>query len=62
MDLPKSKNGYCPVCRRKLKSKESIERGIGPKCEHRLLHAKDGGNQQLALNMFSNTHDVRYKR
>lgn len=62
MELPKSQNGYCPVCRRKLKSKASIERGIGPKCEHRLLNAKHHGNQQLELNVFSNTQDVRDKQ
>jgi len=62
MELPKSRNGYCPVCRRKLKSKASIERGIGPKCEHRLLNATDHGNQQLELNVFSNTQYVRDKQ
>ncbi|WP_248499841.1 DUF6011 domain-containing protein [Staphylococcus aureus] len=49
MQLPKSKTGYCPVCKRKLKTPESIERGIGPKCEQRLLNQKDDQGRQLSL-------------
>lgn len=52
MEIPKSKNGYCPVCKRKLKTKESIKRGIGPKCEHRLLHMNENDTKQLSWNDF----------
>lgn len=64
MEIPKSKNGYCPVCRRKLKSKASIERGIGPKCEHRLSRIQDGGSEQLSLSTFFNNDMIatNYKR
>ena len=32
--------GVCCFCGRKLKSKKSIETGIGPRCKHRLKHDK----------------------
>ncbi|MCM3452768.1 DUF6011 domain-containing protein [Heyndrickxia oleronia] len=31
----------CPICNRPLKSKNSIERGIGPVCEIKIQRLKD---------------------
>lgn len=58
MQLPKSKNGYCPVCKRKLTTPESIERGIGPKCEKRLQEQQDNGSQQLNMLDFESEETV----
>ncbi|MGE6260898.1 DUF6011 domain-containing protein [Heyndrickxia sporothermodurans] len=35
----------CPVCNRPLKSKKSIERGIGPVCEMKIKKLKDKENE-----------------
>ncbi len=35
----------CPICNRPLKSKKSIERGIGPVCETKIAKLKDKENK-----------------
>ncbi|KYD03466.1 hypothetical protein B4102_3384 [Heyndrickxia sporothermodurans] len=35
----------CPICNRPLKSKKSIERGIGPVCETKIAKLKDKENE-----------------
>lgn len=35
----------CPICNRSLKSKRSIERGIGPVCETKVKKLKDQENE-----------------
>ncbi|MED1711743.1 DUF6011 domain-containing protein [Heyndrickxia sporothermodurans] len=35
----------CPICNRPLKSKKSIERGIGPVCETKIAKLKEKENE-----------------
>ncbi|MGE8207732.1 DUF6011 domain-containing protein [Heyndrickxia sp. NPDC080065] len=35
----------CPICNRPLKSKRSIERGIGPVCETKIAKLKEKENE-----------------
>ncbi|MFH5779089.1 DUF6011 domain-containing protein [Heyndrickxia oleronia] len=35
----------CPICNRPLKSKKSIERGIGPVCETKIAKLRDKENE-----------------
>ncbi|MFJ8245201.1 DUF6011 domain-containing protein [Peribacillus asahii] len=36
----------CPVCNRPLKSKRSIEKGIGPVCERKLEKLKNNTDEK----------------
>lgn len=49
----------CPICKRPLKSKKSIAKGIGPVCERKLENIKDNADEdQLKMELEENETNV----